>query len=1212
MDAMSRVLEGSDESAQWMLRRGACRMTSQQSCSGVTAVTIYPSPSSMRSALRPSLLVKNAAHVLNTSGALRITGEAGARRLLSIPSGPTTGGIEDPFAYCKEFVRKHDYDAFLVSQFYPREKQNGYYAMKALYNEIALVQDSVSNVMLGKMRMQFWRDAVHSLSDGRPPKHPIALALYETSKGTKIAPYHLKRIIDARDNELDGPAHMTTDSLTAHAESTSSTLLYLFLSLLDLSSETLSHAASHLGVAQSLCILLRALPYHASKGRMVIPATITAKHGVRQEEVFRKGPTAEGIEDAVFEFATLANDHLITAREMFKETGGKVPQAAMPVFVSGVPVASYLKRLEGVNFNAFHPSLQLRDWKSLQDLPDLMDRLCVEILQLIFNELDNPASFALMSKRYYEFSQDPYVRAQYFLSHYGRIQAFYWALDSGKLMNERVIDILLSSGAHLSRYLVQTAIHHFYRTSVPFIKTPWVRNIPLSTFAYFQKVASERLGGDVSPCKNEDDGTVFSHFIKESRFPPNSRFVKLETIIEMFEKYKFIPFCTKDPIMTQFPLALAIEPRLLPLAVANGFTMDSRYRDFIFRRMFEQPSGSNNGRSEDILHNVRELCRLDSSMFISRTVAAEICMEAQANAAAYSTLKTLDSKGELRFELALVIEELIKLFVKTRSITNTTTVNALRHLYLDYPSKDPTVRLVLMVTVFSGNGSDMSPETLHAKVEALKLAPLTKRDIHNVLLSPFVDRHTNVMKYAKAHVGIRAKEVRVFLEDVAKKCLEISCKLMTENARQGKMLRSINHEYCSLEKALIAYAMEHYQVSLQDFEGHDEEVFAYFEAPLNRDLNCIHSFEEAVLSSSPSNGEESDEDEDTDQLDDDYEMDVATSVAPSTIADADGLLQGHVGQETLSQAIRQDELIPARRRRLFPLFISHFTSDMTSRLHYPEHSLHVGRWVRNEFGTRHFLTAIFLTHAVINCDHTLLPIYLPLDASPSVPITLKHFQLLARLGRVPPYALFQAIHNGAEFFMSEDDYLKGDPKIKKENTPSADLAGPSSSSLSVAQSLASISAVTSSARVRNNPTTTTPHHFGAQTPAICRGDGQVRSLKKQSNKSKVETNLQKWIYHLSALLKEEQKKYNERRKRLEKELEPGTKIRLPKACSQRLFAFDGFTKVDISAERAEEALQFLIYGSDVVDEEYSEGDDDEYQYRSRRAKRQKTAVTSVV
>ena len=30
-----------------------------------------------------------------------------------------------------------------------------------------MVQDSVSNVMLGKMRMQFWRDAVKSLADVR-------------------------------------------------------------------------------------------------------------------------------------------------------------------------------------------------------------------------------------------------------------------------------------------------------------------------------------------------------------------------------------------------------------------------------------------------------------------------------------------------------------------------------------------------------------------------------------------------------------------------------------------------------------------------------------------------------------------------------------------------------------------------------------------------------------------------------------------------------------------------------------------------------------------------------------------------------------------------------------------------------------------------------------------------------------------------------------
>jgi hypothetical protein len=80
--------------------------------------------------------------------------------------------------------------------------------------------------------------------------------------------------------------------------------------------------------------------------------------------------------------------------------------------------------------------------------------------------------------------------------------------------------------------------------------------------------------------------------------------------------------------MAQFPLALSIEPRLLPLAIANGFRMDNRvrgchlssqecdltplaqYRDFVFRRIFERKDEHS---IKDVLFNVRELCRLDAS-----------------------------------------------------------------------------------------------------------------------------------------------------------------------------------------------------------------------------------------------------------------------------------------------------------------------------------------------------------------------------------------------------------------------------------------------------------------------------------------------------------------------------------------------------------------------------------------------------------------------
>ncbi|KAH8114540.1 isoprenoid synthase domain-containing protein [Phellopilus nigrolimitatus] len=280
----------------------------------------------------------------------RLVSKAFRRAYATGPSSSPSGGNQDPIAYCRDFVRQHDRDSYLISQFFPRNLQPACFAVKAFYVELAMIQDSVSNPLIGQMRMQFWKDAVQQ---GRPPGHPIATALHDASRIAHIAPYHLKRIIEARDVELNSPAHLNMDTLLAHAESTSSTLNYILLSILGLSSsETFSHAASHLGASQMLITLLRALPYHASKGVMVIPASITAKHHVNQEEVFRRGPQA----------SVVANDHLITAREMFKENGRyQVPRETMPVFLNAVPVQNYLKRLEAADFDVFDPKLQLRD-----------------------------------------------------------------------------------------------------------------------------------------------------------------------------------------------------------------------------------------------------------------------------------------------------------------------------------------------------------------------------------------------------------------------------------------------------------------------------------------------------------------------------------------------------------------------------------------------------------------------------------------------------------------------------------------------------------------------------------------------------------------------------------------------------------------------------------------------------------------------------------
>ncbi|KAJ7109732.1 isoprenoid synthase domain-containing protein [Mycena crocata] len=284
---------------------------------------------------------------------------AQARRYSTMPEAPT-----DPATYCRDLVRKHDYESFLISKFWPQPLQDGYFAVKAFSTELSMVQDNVSVATIGAVRMQFWRDAVRDIYAGRPPRHPVALALHQVTQMANLPAYHLKRIVDARDEELRTTSYPTSDALVAHAESVSSSVLYLLLALRGLSaSEPLAHAASHLGTAQTLATLLWSMPHHIAQRRLPIPLDICARHSVKQEELFRYGGSAAGTDAAVYDFAVLANDHLLTARDVFKDSGGRVPAEAMPVFLAGVPVASFLGQLEKLNFDAFDHSLATRDWR---------------------------------------------------------------------------------------------------------------------------------------------------------------------------------------------------------------------------------------------------------------------------------------------------------------------------------------------------------------------------------------------------------------------------------------------------------------------------------------------------------------------------------------------------------------------------------------------------------------------------------------------------------------------------------------------------------------------------------------------------------------------------------------------------------------------------------------------------------------------------------
>ncbi|CAK7564075.1 MAG: hypothetical protein SEPTF4163_001958 [Sporothrix epigloea] len=330
----------------------------------------------------------------------------------------TDADVEKARAYCISQVRAGDYDAHLVRHFLPRGVRDAYLALRTLNLELVRLPETVSNPTIGAMRIQFWKDAINSIFDGSPRREPVSVLLYAAlaalAARTETSPsdgnwgsikFWLQRFISTRQQRMDNRPFASLAALEEYAESTYATLMYVTLAMLPLRSMHVDHLASHIGKACGITAILRGIPVLASPSPatssptaprrnpiLLLPLDVMADVGLREEDVYRQGPAAPGLQEAVFRVATRANDHLITAREMLKniragrdpghdyehvgdpghtydeEEGGhsslSLPSQGEPdelralqrgfnVLLEAVPAQDFLTRMEVADFDAF-------------------------------------------------------------------------------------------------------------------------------------------------------------------------------------------------------------------------------------------------------------------------------------------------------------------------------------------------------------------------------------------------------------------------------------------------------------------------------------------------------------------------------------------------------------------------------------------------------------------------------------------------------------------------------------------------------------------------------------------------------------------------------------------------------------------------------------------------------------------------------------------
>lgn len=270
---------------------------------------------------------------------------------MTSPVGSTLDA--EALRHCADQVRRYDHDRYLCTLFAPARARGAILALYAFNVEVAKVRETVSEPMMGQIRLQWWRELIENAPKGDLRKHPVAMALGAALRDFRLPAAPLERLLDARERDLVDEPPETLAALEDYGEATAATLLDLALAVLGVRDDAAREAARHVGIAWALTGLLRAVPFHAARRKVFLPRDLTGAAGLDVARMLDGHPdSAVGI--VARQIADAARAHIDAARGL----RSRVPRAAVPALLPAVLATHYLKRLERGGFSLFDAEVQ--------------------------------------------------------------------------------------------------------------------------------------------------------------------------------------------------------------------------------------------------------------------------------------------------------------------------------------------------------------------------------------------------------------------------------------------------------------------------------------------------------------------------------------------------------------------------------------------------------------------------------------------------------------------------------------------------------------------------------------------------------------------------------------------------------------------------------------------------------------------------------------
>lgn len=180
---------------------------------------------------------------------------------------------------CARLVAAGDPDRHLATMAAPESDRQRLWPLYAFNLEVARAPWVSSEPLIAEMRLQFWRDALETMSQAAPPPaHEVAAPLAEVLRGTAVAPASLLEMIEARRWDIDRAPFEDDGALLAYLQATSGRLMWAAAQLLGAPGQA-EPVVRDAGLAAGIASWLAAVPELEARGR--VPLVDARPEGVR-------------------------------------------------------------------------------------------------------------------------------------------------------------------------------------------------------------------------------------------------------------------------------------------------------------------------------------------------------------------------------------------------------------------------------------------------------------------------------------------------------------------------------------------------------------------------------------------------------------------------------------------------------------------------------------------------------------------------------------------------------------------------------------------------------------------------------------------------------------------------------------------------------------------------------------------------------------------